>query len=298
MAGFQVRAAAEIDSLKKELDIFSEGPPPLPELIVKGLYPPLPICSDILIWGFEILRSAKRQGVRQMNCQLVPACPPAEMLALALKLENRAGDFTWLEKQRMLGFLAAAEGSSGQLNELFLELSPLIENHPDSLLATKILTFTNLPQSLRELVAEGQIDLKSAARVQSLPAEVFQLLRTSSLTFSQRRQFLNELFESSRKLALAGKDVATIARQALEGRQPLDTIHGLRFPALTATEKQFAALEQDLLKGSGVRLQPPPYFEGDAFTVAFEFNSAKSFRRKLEALNSLEGRLDALFELL
>jgi hypothetical protein len=312
MAGLQILTPAEIGSLSTELDIFSGGPAPGPELIEKKLYPPLPICSDTLIWGFEILRSAESLSLRQVNCLVIPSCPRAEMLSLALKLENRAGSFSWPEKQRMLAFLGNSvdstadkrfstdEGLSADpaLIELFFELSPLIENHRDPQLAAKIVAFVALPQGLKALVSEGQLDLKSAVRVQSLPEAVFTGLQASALTFSQRRQFLNELFEISRKRELSQLEIGELADRALRDRQPIETIHRLRFPLLTELEGRFAVTEEKLLKGSGVQLKPPPYYEGEAFTVEFEFNSAKSFNRKLNALHSLEGHLDALFELL
>ena len=300
MAGLQTLPPAEIGSLNPELDIFSGGRAPLPELIEKNLYPPLPICSDTLIWGFEILRSARRQRLRQMNCLVIPSCPRLEMLSLAVKLENRAGSFSWPEKQRMLAFLSTSEHLSDgfSLIELFTDLSPLIEGHRDPQLAAKIAEFSALPQGLKALVAEGQVDLKSAVRVRSLPQEVFTGLQGGTLTFSQRRQFLNELFEVSRKRKLTRGEIRDVAALAFRDRRPPETVHQLRFPTLTELESRFSALEEQLLKGSGVRVKPPPYFEGDAFSVEFQFNNSKSFNRKLNALRSLQGHLDALFELL
>jgi hypothetical protein len=300
MAGLQTLPPAEIGSLNPELDIFSAGRAPVPELIEKNLYPPLPICSDTLIWGFEILRSARRQRLRQMNCLVIPSCPRFEMLSLAVKLENRAGSFSWPEKQRMLAFLSTSEHLTDgfPLVELFSDLSPLIEGHRDPQLAAKIAEFAALPQGLKTLVAEGQVDLKSAVRARSLPQEVFTGLQGGTLTFSQRRQFLNELFEVSRKRKLTRGEIRDVAARAFRDRRPVEMVHRLRFPTLTELESRFSALEEQLLKGSGVRVKPPPYFEGDAFSVEFQFNNSKSFNRKLNALRSLQGHLDALFELL
>ena len=300
MAGLQTIPPAEIGSLNPVLDIFSGGRAPAPELIEKNLYPPLPICSDTLIWGFEILRSARRQRLRQMNCLIIPSCPRSEMLSLALKLENRAGSFSWPEKQSMLEFLRTSEDLSAPpaLIELFSDLSPLIEAHRDPQLAAKIAGFAALPQGLKALVAAGQVDLKNAVRVRSLPQEVFAELQGSTLTFSQRRQFLNELFDVSRRRKLARREIRDVASQAFRDRRPIETVHRLRFPTLTDLESRFSALEEHLLKGSGVRLNPPPYFEGEAFCVEFQFSNTKSFKRKLTALHSMQGHLDALFELL
>jgi hypothetical protein len=237
------------------------------------------------------------------------------MLSLALKLENRAGSYSWPATERMWAYLAAsargAEDPAGPadknlshppippiLIDLFSDLSPLIEDHRDLQLAVKIAAFAGLPPGLKTMVAEGQVDLKSAARVQDLPEEVFAGLQASSLSFSQRRQFLNELFEVSRKGELSQPETSGMAERAFRDQQPLESIRRLRFPTLTALEKRFANLEEQLLKGSGVQLKPPPYFEGENFTVEFRFNTAKSFNRKLSTIQSLEGSLDALFELL
>ena len=302
MVGFQVLTLAEIDALSGELDIFTPEQAPLPGLVAKGLHTPLPICSGILVWGYEILRTAQSQGLRRLGCLVIPSRPRHEMLSLALKLENRAGNFSWPEKENMLHFLDSVPPAGGSLPaaviDTLAELSPLIEDHRDPQLAVKIDTFAALPEPLKDLVAGGQIDLKIAARVQSLPAGVFHQLRSSGLTYSRRRQFLSELFEFSRKQNLSDRDVIAETEAALKDERPVEKIHRRRFPTLSAMEQSFAALEQDLLQGSGVQLKPPPYFEGEAFSVEFEFNNVKTFTRKLNALHSLEGRLDALFELL
>jgi len=302
MAGFQVLTLTEIDALSGELDIFTPEQGTLQELVAKGLHTPLPICSDILVWGYEILRTARSLGLRQLSCLVIPSRPRHEMLSLALKLENRAGSFGWPEKENMLRFLDSIPPAGGSLPaaviDLLAELSPLIEDHRDPQLAVKIGTFAALPETLKDLIAEGRIDLKTAARVQSLPAGVFHQLLSSRLTYSRLRQFLNELFEVSRKQNLSDRDIIAEAEAALKDERPVEKIHRLRFPVLTAMERSFAALEQELLQGSGVQLKPPPYFEGEEFSVTFEFNSAKTFIRKLDSLHSLEGRLDALFELL
>jgi hypothetical protein len=232
------------------------------------------------------------------------------MLALALKLENRAGNFSWPEKENMLRFLSVSgersresvSAAGGSLPvaviDLLADLSPLIEDHRDPQLAAKIGIYTALPEALKDLVAEAQVDLKTAARVQNLPAVIFHQLRISGLTYSQRRQFLNELFEVRQKHNLSDREVIEESETALQAERPLENIHRLRFPRLTDMEQSFASIEQDLLQDSGVQLKPPPYFEGDAFSIEFVFNSAKTFTRKLDTLRALEGRLDALFELL
>jgi hypothetical protein len=308
----QLKTLAEIESLNSDLDIFEAGRDFSEELISKGLYPPLPICSGTLIWGFGLLPTAKALRMRQLSCLDIPSCTRRQMLATALRLENRAGAFTWNERQRMLSYLSA-QSSKGRerhdkaagngkakpaLAEAVTELSPLIENRQDPHLADRINAYGALPEAVKKLVRDDRIDLKTASRVQDLPAAVFRNLRKSGLTFSQARQFLNELFEISRKKTLSPEDTEKLAGRVLIAAQPHEEIHRLRFPTITSLEKSFSDLEQELLRGSGVHLSPPPYFEGDSYTINFSFNSRRSLVRKLNALHRLEGRCDALFELL
>jgi hypothetical protein len=304
MAGLQLIEPIDVDSLHKELDIFTRGQAPPPELIEKGLHPPLPICAGALIWGFNILRSAMSRSLGKLSCLMIPGLSREQMLALALKLENRAGGYGWMEKERMLGFLAASGSASAGLSsgraaapqataavqgtfDLAApceRLSPLIEGRRDP--------------RLKSLVDQGGLDLKTACRVRSLPEQVFRRVGAAPLSFSRSRRFLSELFEIGRRDGLSGPEMADLAEQALRDRLPLEQVHRLRFPVSSGLEERFSALERELLKGSGVRLKPPPYFEGEAFVVEFEFDSAGTLGRRLAALHRLEGRLDALLELL
>jgi hypothetical protein len=303
MAGPETRTTAEIGSLRAELDLFSNGQEPRSELIEQNLYPPLPICGDTLVWGFSILRCAERLELGQVNCIFIPTCPPQEMLAMALKLENRPGRYSWPEKAQMRDFLLTpsngeGEGPGPNLSVVFTNLSPLIEDRSETQLAERIEGFSALPRELKTLVAEGQVDLKSAVRVQHLPREVFSALQASSLTFSQRRQLLNEIFEVSRRSDLSPNEIRELTDRVFRDPQPVEAVHRMRFPVLTDLQQRYRSLKEELLKGSGVEVRAPRFFEGDAFTVEFDFNSGRSFERKLKALHSLEGRLDDFLQLL
>lgn len=284
----------EIGRLSSDLDIFAAAPAADPQLILNRLYPPLPICAELLIWGFSIVRTARSLSLKRLSCQRLALHSRGEMLAMALRLENRAGSYTWPEKEKMLSFLDPGSREIMSTGEF----SALIEGKTNPSLTAKVRTFSSLPAELKSLVAAGQIDLKSAHRVGELPPEVFRGLRDCALTFSERRQFLNELFEIARRGNLSRERIAELCGRALGEDRPLEEIHRLRFPTTSSLEQRFAALREELVRGSGVSLRAPLNFEGDSFTVGFKFNSRKSLARKLEILRALEGRCDALFELL
>ena len=67
---------------------------------------------------------------------------------------------------------------------------------------------------------------------------------------------------------------------------------------LSELEGRFHDLERSTLEKSGIRLEAPAFFEGEAFTVSFSFRSRASLARKVARLRVLEDRSDELFTLL
>ncbi|MDR1626385.1 MAG: hypothetical protein LBT33_07570 [Spirochaetia bacterium] len=151
---------------------------------------------------------------------------------------------------------------------------------------------------LRRLVEAGKIDRKTAHRAAEIPeaflAEFYPLL--GGLSFSNTRIFLERLGE-----VLAGKspeEAAAIKERLLAARRPEEELARIRMPELTEMEGRFRDITGRILRGSGVSLKAPPYFEGGRFAVAFSFGSAEELRRKIRALEKLAAEGDGLYGLL
>jgi hypothetical protein len=286
----------DLARLDRRLDLFLDTPETDPELLAQGLHPPLPVSGEVLVWGFALLRQAARLGVAELAVRRLPPLSRADLLALALRLEGRPGGLSWREKENLLRF---AEGTGGRADPIDLDtLSPLIEGHPDSQLRGRIKRFASLPASLGEEVSAGRLDLKTAELAAALPGEAAALVAGSTLSFSERRRFLTMLLELSRRERTAAEALSTLARQLLEDPHPVEALAGLRYPTLAGLSSRFATLAERLWKGSGVRIEPPPHFEGDGFSVSFRFDSADSLDRKLRALRRVGEQANELFALL
>ncbi len=299
----------------RALDIFHSPPVSSPELLNAGLYPPLPVSGDVLIWGFSILDTARKKGLDTLSCLDLPGLTQAEMLALALALENKPGSYTWAEKEGMWQFLNQETGDtrqeSGAENAgktdheyvratqlLTAELVLKIEGRQDPSWAQKIAAFSRFPPGLKELVNEDQIVLKTALLTATLHEPVFLgLKKCRSLSFSRRRQFLIQLEEIGRKEALSGKEILTLAVAALSEEKPLEAVRRRRYPQLSQAEARFS-LRLELLQGSGITLEPPPYFEGNSYSINFSFQSGPGLARKIHHLERLREQADELFSLL
>jgi hypothetical protein len=289
------KAVAELEQLSRELDLFRNAAPLSRELLQLDLYPPLLFSSSELIWGFHILQAARAAGKSELVCRFLPRPSAAEMLRLALILEARTGRYSWPEKEGCLAFLVRHDQETA-----LGELSHLLSGKADPGLAERIRAFTRLGPCLKDLVAGGQMDLKTALRLEPLPDSVFRGLSASGrkLTFSQRRLLLSQMEEIRRRERLDEPALLCLLSEALEAKDPLTVIYRRRYPVLSELEGRFHDLERSTLEKSGIRLEQPAFFEGEAFTVSFSFRSRASLARKIARLRVLEDRSDELFTLL
>ena len=74
----------------------------------------------------------------------------------------------------------------------------------------------------------------------------------------------------------------------------------LRYPRLSAVERQFTRALKAARLGEGVRLSPPRFFEGEFLDLAFRARSPDDLEKLAGILHRLrnEGRIEALFRIL
>ena len=116
-------------------------------------------------------------------------------------------------------------------------------------------------------------------------------------SFSNRRRAARLLIELMRR---DGLDTATLAA-GLEERSPSEALAWLRhrrYPRLTAMEDHLSEVRRRRLAGTGVEIDPPPNFEGDAYRVGFRFSSREELERRLNAAAALTEEIDGLLDLL
>ena len=289
----------ELEALDPALDLFTASRPVPTELLRAGLVPPLPVSAGLLAWGFALLKAARDAGLDRLACRSLPGLSRAELLELALRLEDRAGAYRWCEKQALFGFARASGFSLGAL-------ALLIEGRAEPRLEERIAQFAGLPPALRRMVDRGELDLRAALEVRELPEQALEAAAQSRLSFSERRAFLRLLGEIAGRDRLSRTQLEELARTALASRraaaqagpEALAALRELRSPVLSGLRRRWTSLERELLSGSGVALQPPPYFEGDSLQVSFSFRTRAGLARRLKALARVEERCDELLSFL
>ncbi len=307
-------------SLSDDLDLFTDSNVCLPDILFEhGIVPPIPITAGpnaVLIWGWRIARRAAELGVAELSSRTLHL-NAAAALSLALQLENRTGRYSWAEQEAMVDYLEKAAKKDGGRDENggtgtpagteaggidWPASSRLVRG--DGALVELVARYRRLEPTLRTLVNNEFISLKTAERIARVPSGFLTSHRSAldSLSFSARRQLLESLAEliiqGSGTEVDAVSEACTRASAALDERDPVAALRRWRYPTLTQLDEQFRDIRRTALHGTGVDIEAPPYFEGDSFTVSFRFRDCAELVERTHALERLKGSCDQLFGIL
>jgi hypothetical protein len=287
----------KLNALARTFDLFTPDARDWTPLLAQGLYPPLPVTERELVWGFPVLAAAERFELKEIACVELDPADPAALLAVALRLENRRGAYGVEEQARLYAFMAAA-GLADE-TEKIAELTGLITAQQPSAWIREMGGYAALPEAIRRSVAQNVLDLKTAARVRSLPPGVFERLEREKgrLSFSDRRRFVFIIWEISCRDHLEPDAVSALANEFLSEGDPWPRLLALRYPEYTGLELRFAGIAAGPAS-EGITVRAPAGFEGDEFLFSFTATSRAVYGRRLAALTRFEEQVDRLFELL
>ena len=253
----------------------------------------LPVISGSdLVWGHNIVRCAISGNRKDIFCRYI-AASPEECLVTALKAENRKDSYTWFEKEQILEFIRknSIDEEKTEVLKLIQEVGSFIPNTDK---------FSSLDSYLKEIVNDNIIDLKTAVRLSLFDDEIIgkivEIIRDFS--FSRKRLFINYIVELYKKGDRDRVDIASLLNNASEADDPFGYIAACRYPSLKSLEKDFSDYTDKYLKGSGIQLKSPPYFEGGGYSVQFSFKSKKQLSRIIERLEKVRETSDDIFRLL
>ena len=276
-------------SLSRRFHIFNPDLEYDRTLLTAGLFPPLPVCDDDLIWGFRILTAARNTGLKELP---VIEISHDRRLLHALKLENRTGSYSW--EERLAICLLGEELGDGEDRDA---ISHAVSGNRGFF--SRIDRYRQLPDYLAARVNEGRLDLGIAEKVTEIPKAACDLVfSTPTLSFSQVRGFLINLSEIQRREAMSNDRVIAVTQELLSSSDPAAALGRIRNPGLSELTARFEAIKERYTEHSGVSLEAPKYFEGDAYTISFAFSTGLELQRKKRTIEKLEDASDELEDLL
>jgi hypothetical protein len=276
--------------LSRRFDVFDDDEAAYDnDLLEAGLFPPLAVCGDELVWGFRIVRGAAKIGLEQLPALEVQR---RGRLLCALKLEGRTGKYS-REEQLAIYKLALELGAGEEPQLLSLAVSG------DGGFFSRTKRYAALPDHLLTGVQRGRLDIGTAEKLGGLPESVCKLVVSdSNLSFSQVRTFLLHLEEIMRRDGLQYKELYGLAGRLLSTGDPAGEIGKIRNPELSRLTRAFEGIQERYTRHTGIKLQAPRNFEGDEYMVSFPFRSKDDFLKKLRSLEKLKEGCEELEELL
>ena len=256
-----------------------------------GLYPPLPVNGEILVWGFHVVEAAHAFGHKELMCRHVQGSHH-DLLSIALELEDRTGSYSVAERAAIAGLVAKAD-----IHDNLDGLSRLITGGVGFF--KQMRSFSELPSWMQGIVAEGKLDIKHGVRFATLPRRVCEMATTDrALSFSQVRLFLTYVQEAGTRDGLGADALADRVSEILAGSSPLEQVRTWRYPILTKLEGAFEDVRNRYLSETGITLKPPDNFEGDSYAVSFSFRNRGDLTRRIDKLKALKQACDELERLL
>ncbi|HOV38947.1 MAG TPA: hypothetical protein PLG79_09515 [Spirochaetales bacterium] len=247
-----------------------------------------------LIWGTPIVALLHKKKCPSVSIQLFSReeLDTRTALLLFFKLENRRDRWSWEELVRLSGFLEA-EG-------IFLEEEEIRKYIFSDGGWQRVEKFRALPPLLRSLVEEKKLDAKTAEKIQEIPEEALQILLPAleSLSYSEHRIYVRMFLELVKRENLNKADCIALAERIGTSQDPTGEIRKMRYPELTGLENRFKQIVEPAIKGTGIRIAPPPHFEGSRFTLEFQFESPEQLNRKVFTLQQFIEKGNDLFSLL
>ena len=276
---------------------------------------PAPAGKLRIAMGFRRYRAAREYGFRKVPALVWTRASDLQLFDCALA-EKVTGPLHDLERARALVKLRAQFGVEEE--SLIDRYLPLLNAPPSRHRLRVLLRLGRLDEVLQRAVHRS-LDPETAFRLAAwrvAERELFLglLKRYEPGRNRQRELFglLDDLRSSERRRGSGGLDRVWQASGAGEAdedagtvrplrfRRILDCLHRLRRPHLSRHQDRYRRLKGGLKIPPQIRLQVPPYFEGDQLSVSFSCRNQAEFRHLVGRLEEMGGRaeLGRIFELL
>ncbi len=287
---------------------FGYDPAPLQHsLLNAGMVNPPIVREEInakatIIAGFRRLRAARSLGWESVLCRVVSRSEVEDFEGLMINLHDNLTVRTLneVEKGMVLSRLAVHLGTKEILSH-FMPLLGMASHAP--LFRLYLEMEKGLHVEEKEYVAQGSVSftaLKSAIAIE--PASriaLFRMLHELRLNINQQLQFIDYMIDLSnsnhksilemvKEPPLADLCGQTSINRPQKARAILNYLRSLRFPALSQAEQGFKASVSRMNLPKGVRIEPPPYFEGPELKMEIRFRDGRDLRNKVDHVARME----------
>jgi len=264
----------------------------------------------VIVSGWKRVEACRRLSFFSLPCHVLGECTDLQAFQIAIQDNSTTRELSVSERAEILKRLKGFGVTEDSLVITYLPLLgiPRTRIHLDAYLA-----ISELEPESKEFIEERKVSFPVLMHLIALDRlgreQVLPLLR--HLGQNKQRELLEYLLEISRRdsvpvpsLLSSEETRPVIQSAALSPLQKADKVRMIlkkkRYPALSAKKESFESSLKRIGWPEDTALDPPPFFEGEEFTVKFTFKDSGEFREKVDKLRSLDekGRISELLNAL
>jgi len=289
---FVISYGFSLSILRESIERVGVLNPPLVKRSIHGRYR--------VVCGYKRLMVCREMGTEELTCALLDYNTDereAFLIGLYDNLSHR--NLNPIERS-----IAASKLQDYYPDRVIVEdfLSLLGLNTHLSVLQ-RVLPLSHLYGEMKDAIVEGRLDEGAALRLLDLSERdrqlVFRLVYDLRLSKNKQIEVIDSLRDITRRddCSVSGILDSTGMKRILKdkdlnipqkARRVRRFIRKLRYPAIVRAEEGFLEMTRTLNLGDGIRLAPPPSFEGDRYSIDFQFVTIDELERKLKQIDSIK----------
>jgi ParB family chromosome partitioning protein len=245
-----------------------------------------------LVSGFKRLTACEQLGLKDVEAFSYPKpeLGDREGFTMALHENLTTRSLNLVEKSMVTVKLVRRFGLSRE--SVARDYMPLLGLQPSRRILEKMSQVFQLRPEIKRYMVEEGVSLENALRIVEFSpedqGEIAGVVSQLRLGENKLKEVLTFLWEVSSRDGVTVRELvrgdieAITADTALSGVQKTHRVRRrlreMRYPRLTGLEKDFQEKLKMLGLGPRISLQPPPYFEGEAFRLEARFRSVGEFK--------------------
>jgi len=252
-----------------------------------------------VVAGYRRLLAVRELGWSDIVCQVLPdRFPPLEALLLNLHDNLIQRKMNEIEKAMVVQRLARLV----EHEQIITEFMPMLDIPANRQTLNLFLGLEELEEPIKASIAVERLSLRIADLMMSLGTEdrlkINELFTALKWSFNQQWEAIQWIMEiasregRSIEEVINDREVTEILHSSrMSNPQKLKAIVKVlkrrRFPSLMKAENEFIKGISALPLPKGVKISPPPSFEGIDYRVEIVFTKGKELRDRLEKLSHL-----------
>ena len=252
-----------------------------------------------IICGSRRLAVCQQLGLDPLSCEVLSASTsPVTSLRMAIYDNIAHRGLNPVEKSLVLTKMAQHLDQP----QLVQEFMPLLDLEPSETLCGRYMQLSPLEEPILDAIARGTLHERIGFILSPLEREdrlaFFNFFQELPFSVSMQEELVETVVEIGQRDNFTPRQVldsAEVNDQRRAHNRPVrqraqqirKQLQARRAPRLTARKERFAREARDLGLPSGVRLIPPPYFEGPKWSMEFSFAGAEELTVRLRSVSRL-----------